>query len=68
MRVEEDRDAAAAQLLEQQPNRAPAHRIERARRLVEQQDARPADKRLRNPEPLLHALRHRLDAAVARVC
>ena len=48
-----------AQVLEQPPHGAPAGRVERAGRLVEQQHARAADHRLRDPEPLLHALRHR---------
>ena len=58
MRVQEHRDAAPAQLLEQPAHRAAAARVERARRLVEQQQPRAADQRLRDPEPLLHALRH----------
>src|SRR6185436_15100696 len=37
------------------------------RRLVEQEDARTADERLREPETLLHPLRHLLDAARARL-
>ena len=52
----------AAQLLEQPPHGAPAGGVERARRLVEQQQPRAADHRLRDPEPLLHALRHRAHA------
>ena len=63
MRVEEHRDAAAAQLLEQQAHRAAADRVERRGRLVEQQQARLADERLRDAEPLLHPLRHPVDAA-----
>ena len=38
---------------------APAGRVERARRLVEEQQPRRPDERLRDPEPLLHPLRHR---------
>ena len=37
--------------------------IERAGRLVEQQHPRAADHRLRDPQPLLHALGHRAHAA-----
>ena len=57
----------SAQLLEQQAHRAAADGIERRGRLVEQEQARLADERLRDAEPLLHALRHAVDAAVARV-
>ena len=53
----------AAQLLEQLAHRPAAHGVERARRLVEQEQPRRSDQRLRDPEPLLHPLRHRLDAA-----
>ena len=67
MRVEEHRDALRAQLLEQQAHGAAPDRVERGRRLVEQQQARLADERLRDPEALLHALRHPLDASLARV-
>ena len=42
-------------------------RVERARRLVEEQELRLADHRLRDPEPLLHPLRHRGDSRAARV-
>ncbi len=61
VRVEQDGDAAAAQLLEQAADDPPADRVEGAGRLVEQQQARAADQRLGDPEPLLHPLRHRLD-------
>ena len=67
MRVEQHGDAAAAQLLEQRPHGAAAGGVERARRLVEQQQARRADQRLGEPEPLLHALGHRPDPAPAGV-
>ena len=67
MRVQQHRDAAAAQLVEQAADRAPAGRVERARRLVEEQQRRIADQRLGDPEALLHALGHRLDAPVARL-
>ena len=39
-------------------------RIETGRRLVEQQHSRLAEQRLREPEPLAHALRIGADAAV----
>ena len=38
--------------------------IQRARRLVEEQQPRIADERLREPEALLHALGHGTDAAI----
>ena len=67
VRVQQHGHAAVAQVLEQPPHGAPAGRVERARRLVEQQHARAADHRLRDPEPLLHALRHRAHAPRRRV-
>ena len=65
--VQQHRDAALAQLLEQLADRAPARRVERAGRLVEQQQPRFADQRLGDPEPLLHALRHRRHPPVGGV-
>jgi hypothetical protein len=65
VRVEQHRGAAAPKLLEQQPDGPAADRVESARRLVEEQERRRADQGLRDSEPLLHALRHLLDAAVA---
>ena len=53
--------SAFPQVLEQCADRSPARRVERARRLVEQEHGRRADERLRDPEPLLHSLRHRVD-------
>ena len=67
MGVQENGDAAAAQVLEQQADGAPADGVERRGRLVEQEQARLADERLRDPEPLLHALRHPVDTAVGGV-
>ena len=61
VRVQQHGHAALAQALEQRAHVAPAGRIQRARRLVEQQQPRVADQRLREPEALLHALRHRPD-------
>ena len=60
--VQQHGDAALAQRLEQRAHGPPPGRVERARRLVEQQQPRLADERLGEPEPLLHALRHRPDA------
>ncbi len=68
VRVEQDGDAAVAQLLEQQADGPAADGVERGGRLVEQQQPRLADQRLRDPEPLLHPLRHAVDAAVGGVC
>src|SRR5439155_1539057 len=67
VRVEQDGDAAAAKLLEQLADGAAPDRIERARRLVQEQERRRADQRLRDAEPLLHALRHLLHAAATRI-
>ena len=67
MRVQQHRGAARTQLLEQAAHDAAPGRVERARRLVEQQQRRRPDERLRDPEPLLHALRHRRDARPARL-
>ena len=67
VRVQQDRDAAAAQLLEELADDPPAGRVQGARRLVEQEEPRLADQRLGDPEPLLHPLRHRLDPRRARL-
>src|SRR5215218_2026409 len=67
MRVEQHAHAALAQPLEQPADRVPAGGVERAGRLVEQQQPRRADERLREPEPLLHPLRHRPDVAAGDV-
>src|SRR5581483_1635411 len=45
----------------------PSDRVERARRLVEKEQPRAADERLRDAETLRHPLREALDAPVARV-
>src|SRR5262252_9184196 len=66
MRVEKDGNALPAQVLEEVADDAPSGRIERRRRLVEDEDARRADERLRDPQPLLHPLRHPVDSAIAR--
>ena len=67
MGVEQHRDAALAQLLEQAAHDAPTDGVKRAGRLIEQQQPRGADQRLRDAEPLLHSLRHRLDPLGARI-
>ena len=61
------RDSLVAQLLEQDADDAAAGGIERRGRLVEDEDARRADERLRDPKPLLHPLGHAVHAPVARV-
>src|SRR5207302_5756822 len=55
-----------AQLLEHTAHGAATDWIERARRLVQQQQARRSHECLRNAESLLHAFRHLLDPTVAR--
>src|SRR5581483_3745193 len=50
MRVEQYGDTAFAQILEQEPDGPAADGVERRRRLVEQQEARLADERLRDAE------------------
>src|SRR3712207_7297602 len=57
VRVEQNADAAPTELLEERAHGAPAGRIERARRLVEQQHFRRPDKCLRDSEALLHPFR-----------
>jgi hypothetical protein len=65
--VEQDRDAAAAQLLQQVAHDPPAGGVQRAGGLVEQQQPGTADQRLRDAQALLHALRHRLHTPGRRV-
>ena len=60
VRVEQNGDVAAAQLFEQVAHDPPAHRVQRAGRLVEQEQARRSEQRLGDAEPLLHPLGHRL--------
>src|SRR5712692_6621939 len=57
VRVEEDGDTAAAQLLEQPTHDAAADGVESARRLVEEDEPGRADERLGDSEPLLHPFR-----------
>jgi hypothetical protein len=65
VRAQHDRDAAAAQLAQQVADHPPADRVERARGLVEHEQPRRADQRLRDAQPLLHALGHGGDLCVA---
>ena len=67
VRVEQNGDAATAQLLEQAADDAAPDRVEGAGRLVEQQQPRRADQRLGDAQPLLHPLRHRLHPLVPRL-
>ena len=67
MRAQHHRDPASSKLPQQVADDAPADRVERARRLVQHQEARRAHERLRDAEPLLHALRHGGDLGVAGV-
>ena len=67
MRVEEDGDSSRAEVLEQPADGAAAGGIERARRLVEEQELRGADQRLGDSEPLLHPLGHRVDRAIGGI-
>jgi hypothetical protein len=65
VRVQQHADPLLAQPDEQVAHRAPAARVERARRLVEQHEPRVADQRLGDAQPLLHALAHRCHPASA---
>ena len=65
VRVEQNSVPTRAQLLQEDPDGPAACRVERARRLVEQEHRWRADQRLGDPEPLLHSLRHLLDALMA---
>ena len=56
-------------LAEKRSERARQHRIEPARRLVEQQDLRPRNQRARDQQPLLHPgreLPHQLGARLVK--
>ena len=57
MRAEENRPALIAQLQDQLPNVTPAQRIEPGHRLVEEDDLRIVEQRLRDADPLDHAFR-----------
>ena len=67
VRIEENGDAAVTHLFEQDADDSTAGRVEGRRRLIEDEHPRQADERLRDAEPLLHPLRHAVDAAVARI-
>ena len=67
VRVDQHRDPAIPELEQQRSDRSPAGGIECARGLVEQQQLRLADERLRDPEPLLHPLGHPFDPAARDV-
>ena len=66
MGVEQHRHAAALELEQQVAHDPAADRVERAGGLVEHQQPRGAHQRLGDAEPLLHALRHRVDLRVPR--
>ena len=61
VRVEQHGDAPLLEVLEQATDGPAAGRIERARRLVEQEQVGRPDEGLREPKSLLHPLRHRVD-------
>ena len=65
--VEDDRRAAVAGRAHDRPHVGPTDRIERRRRLVEEDQVRVAEERDAEPEPLLHALRERADRVVGAV-
>src|SRR6185437_11285776 len=60
-------DAIGAELFEQDANGAAPDGVERGGRLVEEENPRVADERLRDAEALLHPLRHAVDASMRRV-
>ena len=61
MGVEKDGDSPLAQLNQELADDPPPNRVERAGRLVEEQEPGRSNQRLGEPEPLLHPLRHRFD-------
>src|SRR5712691_12938509 len=67
VRVEENGRAAVAQPTNDLAHVVPADRIERARRLVEDDEVGRAEERDAETEPLLHSLRERADAARSAV-
>src|SRR3954447_147611 len=67
VRVEQNGDTAVTHLLEQYADDSAPGRIERRGRLVEDEHPRQADERLRDPETLLHPLRHAVDPAVTGI-
>ncbi len=64
---QEDRPALLADAPQQLADRAHLLRVETVRGLVEHEQLGPTEQRARDPEPLAHALRVRLDLAVDRV-
>ena len=63
----EDRRLVASEVAHEVEDLAPADRVERADRLVEEEDPRPSDQRLADAEPLAHPARVGLRPAVAGV-
>ena len=66
VRAHEDR-ARAAQAADQLQHVAPSSRVERADRLVEEEDGWPREHRLPDPEALAHSARVGADPAVRRI-
>ena len=64
---EQHADSPLTQLFQQAAHDPPPDRIQGAGRLVEQQQLRFSDQRLRNAEPLLHPLRHCFDPRIGCV-
>ena len=64
VRVEEERDAFGGELQQEVADLAAADGVDAVGRLVEEHEARARHERLRDAEPLHHALRERLDLAV----
>ena len=67
VRVEQHRDAARLQRQHEVADVDPAERVQRAGRLVEDDELRPGDQRDGQPEPLLHALREAADPVAGPV-
>src|SRR2546425_13256499 len=67
MAVEQDRDAACLESLDQGPHIAPPDRVEVGGRLIEDQQLGSAEYRLRDAEPLLHPFRVLADLAGPRI-
>ena len=67
VRVEDDRRAAVASRAHDRPHVRPTDRIERRRRLVEEDQVRVAKECDAEPEPLLHPLRERADRVVGSI-
>ena len=67
MRVEQHGDAAGLERQHEVADVDPADRVQRAGRLVEDDELRPGHQRDRQPEPLLHALGEAADPVVGAV-